>query len=137
MAEDSAYQMFTRNQPYAVPLPSYQTPLMGNDEVKFRDWVASHKVPFDPDDPDSDYDMRGYWNEVARDGDKPQSINPNDAKPHWPDDYKTPFHETFSKESKYALPNAPSWTDDDKLVDENGRVLFDERANAKMRESQQ
>ena len=124
---------FNRNHPYAVPQDSYQTPLAGSDEAKFRDWVAQTKAPFDPDDPASDYDMRGYWSEVARGGGDQTQTNPNDQQPHYPDTYKTPFHESFSNESRYALPNAPRWNDRDQLIDETGQVVFDEPRTVRQR----
>src|ERR1035438_684822 len=44
---------------------------------------------------------------------------------HFPDTYKTPFHKTFSNESKYAPKDAPHW-EEDKLVDKHGKVIADE-----------
>jgi hypothetical protein len=41
-----------------------------------------------------------------------------------------PYHRTFSRDSQWATPNAPYWTDDDKLVTDNGSLMYDERAQS-------
>ncbi len=56
------------------------------------------------------------------------SINPNDNMMHYPDYWKTPFHESFSHESQWATPGAPIWNELDQLVTPDGKVVFDERA---------
>lgn len=110
----------------------------------FRSWVQRNKVPFDPNQQRPDYDMRGFWaasqnpaiwgllqgvGAVPPDM-APAStrIDPNDGKPHYPDFWKTPFHETFSGESQFAKPVAPMWNARDQLVSPGGRILFDDRA---------
>lgn len=122
-----------RNAQWVKPGPKvYNTPLKPDQEAAFRAWVAQNKVPFDPGVPISDYDMRGFWsalnagNPIAK-----NAIDPNDGKLHYPDYWKTPLHKTFSNESQWALPTAPHWTDDDKLVTSDGTVLFDDRAPRK------
>ena len=111
------------------PGASYNTPLPVLDEMAFRQWVLSNSVPFNANAPVSDYDMRGYWrgltngNPMAR----PTEINPNDNRPHFPDYYKTPLHQTFSAESQWAGPHAPTWINDHQLASPNGRILFDEK----------
>lgn len=123
---------FQRNAPYVKPgVVDYTTPLAPADEMKFRDWVQSNKVPFDPDDKKSDYDMRGYYKALnSGDPNARQSPNANDGTMHFPDTYKTPYHQSFSNESQYAGPGAPAWNNKDQLVDPQGRVMFDERAPA-------
>jgi len=108
-----------RNQAWAIPGP-YETPLNPNQEKDFRNWVAANKIPFDPDEKIQDYDMRGFYkamleNKVARD--------PNNM--HFPDTFKTPYHESFSNESQYANFDAPRWIDN-RLIDRTGNVVFDE-----------
>lgn len=121
---------------YAQPGP-YVTPLTPNEETRFRQWLRdyrsptdpSYRIPFDPS-PRSDYDMRGYWKALQRgDPEAKQSVDPNDKKLHFPDIWKTPYHETFSAESMYATPDAPTWNKQDQLIDKHGRILFDDRAD--------
>ena len=93
---------------YAKP-GGYTTNLSPDEEAQFQNWVSSTKVPWQ-DSPTSDYDMRGYWKaQQAGDANAKTQINAVDNKPHYPDTYKTPFHNTFSNESQYALPTAGHW----------------------------
>jgi len=98
----------------------YQTALTPAEDMAFQHWVAMNKIPFDPS-PAADYDMRGYW--------KAQQMGDPRAKQadnkHFPDTWKTPYHDTFSNESMYATPLAPHW-EGDRLVDWRGNVLVDE-----------
>lgn len=95
-----------RNAPFAVPGP-YQTKLSNPEEVKFQQWVKSNNVPMEDDGPQASYDMRGYWKDIASKGQNQTEINPVDKLLHFPDTYKTPYHPTFSNESKYATPDNP------------------------------
>ena len=72
------------------------------EEPAFRKWVKDNKVPFDPDAKGpQDYDMRGFWKALQAGDEKAKSgIDPNDGKLHYPDYWKTPYHETFSAESQ-------------------------------------
>jgi hypothetical protein len=72
--------------------------------------------------------MRGYWKDkiMGKRAGAGTTINPNDNRPHFTDEYKTPYHTKFSNESKYATPDAPRWIDDHRLVDKNGRLIVDE-----------
>jgi hypothetical protein len=106
---------------------SYLTQLNDDEEKRFQAWVVQNKVPFDPSSA-ADYDMRGFWQ--AREAGDPRafsSINPNDQQLHYPDYWKTPYHESFSSESKFALPGAPTWNNQDQLITPDGKVVFDER----------
>lgn len=117
-----------RNQAYAAEGP-YQTFLPPSDEKEFRSWVKENKVPFRPDSAVQDYDMRGFWKALKSGDERAKSaVNPNDKALHYPDYWKTPYHETFSAESQWAKPNAPRWVDDRYLVDAGGRILFDDQA---------
>jgi len=121
--------------PLQIPniyMQNYQTYLPPDKEQVFRNWVAQNHVPFDPNDPKSDYDMRAYW--MALNSGDPitkQSLNSNDGRMHFTDKFKTPYHESFSNESMYALPDTPGWNNKDQLVDKYGRIWFDERAKNK------
>lgn len=120
---------YDRNRAFAQRRDSYQTALSAPEETAFRAWVASAKVPFNPNQTDADYDMRGYWKDVASKGKSQTVMNGNDHRMHFPDTYKTPFHQSFSAESRYAAPGAPRWANDHQLVDpKTGRIVFDERA---------
>lgn len=106
-------------RPDALPGP-YATSLSPNDEAKFQLWVKQNKIPWQ-DTSRADYDMRGYW-KAQQSGD----VNAKrSANQHFPDTYKTPYDMSFSNESKYATPAAPSWKGN-KLVDKRGNVVFDE-----------
>lgn len=111
---------FTRNKAWAKPLPSYQTSLSSENEARFNSWLRYYKQrvgEFNPENTQEDYDMRGWW-----------LTNKGSAPPegHFEDTYKTPYHETFSNESKYALPTAPTWKQQGGnwyLIDGAGNVL--------------
>lgn len=128
---DQSDQFFQRNQQYVKPGEhSYNTQLDPESEKSFQDWVTTNKVPFDTSAAVSDYDMRGFYQALlAGDERARNSVNPNDSKIHYPDYWKTPFHESFSSESQWALPLAPKWNDQDQLVAPDGSIVFDERAN--------
>lgn len=117
--------------PQAV-VGSYQTALDPIDEMEYRGWVKKNNVPVDPNDKNSDYDMRGYYR-ALKSGDQraAQSLNMNDGKMHFPDTWKTPSHASFSRESMYATPSAPSWNEKDQLINPLGSVVFDERKQPK------
>lgn len=109
----------------------YQTQLSPTEETQFQGWVKQNKIPFDPS-PTSDYDMRGFYKEQKSSGSKAQTgINKNDGKLHFTDFFKTPYHKSFSAESKYAKAGAPKWNDKDQLVLPNGKVVFDEKVKGK------
>ncbi len=109
------------NQRWAKPGP-YITSLSPAEETQFQQWAAEnpHAVVGELGD-NPDYDIRGYWkammagNPVAK-----QAENL-----HFPDQWKTPYDATFSRESQYALPNAPYWQGD-KLRTNTGRLIVDE-----------
>jgi hypothetical protein len=109
---------------WAKPGP-YITKLSSDDESAFQAWVKKNHVPWE-DSPVADYDMRGYWKAmVSGDPNAKQAKSNFDGHMHFPDTYKTPFHKTFSNESKYAKPDAPHWVGD-RLIDKNGKVIADE-----------
>jgi len=120
---------YLRNAPWSQPGASYFTTLPTDQELAFRRWVGANGVKFNPDASIADYDMRGFWQALQRrDPRAVTAIDPNDQKLHYPDYWKTPYHETFSNQSQWATRNAPHWTEDDKLVTPDGRVIFDDKA---------
>lgn len=116
-----------QNQRYTQPGPrTFATELRPEDEQAFLDWVAKNQIPFNPREPLQDYDMRGFYQGLQ--GFDPQAVravDPYDRKMHFPDKWKTPYHETFSADSQYATPDAPRWQDNRYLVGNDGHVLFD------------
>lgn len=115
------------NSQWAKPGP-YNTQLPANQEAAFRKWLADKHVPFDPAQPTQDYDMRGFYQGLLGGDPVAQTaIDPNDKRLHFPDKWKTPNHRTFSAESKYALPNAPTWQGD-QLIGPNGVTMWDDTA---------
>lgn len=112
-----------------VPGQSYNTQLGTLGEMAFRQWVAQNHVPFNPDaTTPQDYDMRGFYQGLQQQNPKATTaVNSNDGRLHFPDYWKTPIHQSFSNESQWAGPNAPSWNEQDQLVSPNGRIVFDER----------
>ena len=126
----SLMQNKARNQAYAIP-GFYNTPLSADEEKQFRQWIGDKKVPFDPDATISDYDMRGFWKGLmSGDPNAVTDMNPNDKQLHFGDYYKTPYHRSFSAESKYAKQIGPRWNDLDQLVMPDGTVVVDERKDA-------
>lgn len=106
---------------------TYNTPLQPAEETAFRGWLQQNNVPFNPERGVTDYDMRGFYRALQT-GD-PQArpeLNQNDQRLHYPDTWKTPYHQTFSQGSQWATPDAPRWLPDGKLVDIYNNVLFDE-----------
>lgn len=129
---DAPPDWYARNQAYAKPGP-YTTFLTPLQELLFKLWIGANAVPFNPNAPGpQDYDMRGFWLAMQQNDPRAASaVNPNDQQIHYPDYWKTPYHESFSAESQWALPTAPTWNDKDQLVDKAGNVVFDEKAKAR------
>ncbi len=125
--------IYKRNQPYIAPgAGNFNTRLDPLQEMMFRKWVGQNNVPFNPDSGVQDYDMRGFYSALQSGNPRAVSaINPNDDQMHYPDYWKTPYHESFSGESQWAGPVSPKWNDKDQLVAPDGRILFDERAKRK------
>jgi hypothetical protein len=107
-----------RGGPVRTAVP-YTTTLTPQQESQFQAWVKQNKIPFDPG-PQSDYDMRGFWKSMLAG----QSAR-NPESQHFPDTYKTPYHQSFSNESIYATPDAPRW-EGTLLVNKDGKVVFDD-----------
>jgi len=118
--------LLKRNSAYSDPdWQKKLTKLLPEQEQAFMNWVKENKVPFDPKDPYPDYDMQGFWQALqAKDPRATTAINKTDKERHWPDTWKTPYHESFSRESQWAKEGAPSWKDE-KLVLPNGKLLYE------------
>jgi len=122
-----------RNMAYAKPNWEKQlTTLPPEKEQAFLSWVKANKVPFNPKDKIQDYDMRGFYQAMQnKDPMATNAVDPYDKKLHYPDYWKTPYHETFSKQSQWATEGAPNWNDKDQLVTPTGEVVFDPRKQSK------
>lgn len=121
---------FKRNSPFVKSgVKDFFTKLKPKEEKKFREWVKANKVPFDPNaKTPQDYDMRGYFRGLmSGDPHATTNVNPNDKQLHFSDYWKTPYHKSFSNESKYANPDAPAWKGD-KLIGKDGTIILDEAA---------
>ncbi len=127
-------EYYQRNQAWMQQgAQGFNTQLTPEQEIQFRQWLTANNVPFDPEAKVSDYDMRGFWQAMqSGDARAKNAIDPNDQKIHYPDYWKTPYHETFSAESQWADPTkAPKWNDKDQLVAPDGKIIFDDRAQKK------
>ena len=126
------------NPPYPNPAfvkpgnHTFNTQLPLPDELRFNTWLKENNVPFNPRESVTDYDMRGFWSALQQGNPIAQSsVNPNDQQMHYPDYWKTPYHPSFSSDSQWASPTAPTWNDKDQLVGPDGAVLYDERARSR------
>lgn len=121
-------------QPYGMQFAKSSNPsdwitkLDPKAEASYQKWAKG--VGQDPNG--KDYDLRGYYKDIVSKGQNQQALNPSDNKMHFPDTYKTPLHESFSGESRYADPkkNPPAWAGNDKegwkLTGKDGKVYKDE-----------
>ncbi|CAL62415.1 Hypothetical protein HEAR2282 [Herminiimonas arsenicoxydans] len=111
----------------APVMTGYTTKLDPLREMAFQGWVQKNNVPFDPS-ANADYDMRGFY-KAQVDGSPVASsgINENDGRMHFTDYFKTPAHQSFSAESKWATNGAPRWNEVDQLALPSGKIVFDER----------
>lgn len=122
-----------KKSPYAKQgISRYQTDLNPVEEMMFQFWQQRTLKPGQwTDGKSSDYDMRGYFKAMIS-GDplaKP-AVNPDDNRIHFPDRWKTPYHETFSNESIYSADVAPMWKetpDEWVLISPSGRIIKKEK----------
>jgi hypothetical protein len=114
---------YQKNSKFVTPESKGQfyTSLSDDEEKQFRSWVKDNNAPFRPEldntaEGNREYDMRGFWKGLkSGDPHAHTGIDPTDGKLHFSDYWKTPYHESFSNESKFASKNAPHW--------ENGKLV--------------
>lgn len=116
---------------YSIGAPvmqgGYATKLSPLEELAFMSWVKQNQIPFDPSET-SDYDMKGFYKALKSGDPRAKSgMNSNDGKLHFTDYFKTPYHQSFSAESRYAGIGAPTWNEKDQLVTPNAKIVYDER----------
>ena len=70
-----------------------------------------------------EYDWSGYF--LAMRAGRPEAPPP-DERGHTTDYFKTPYHPTFSQDSRYAGPNDPFWRGRELVDPRDGRVKFRE-----------
>ena len=120
---DALSEHYNRNRDWSKR-GLYQTKLSPGLEQEFQGWIYKDQIPYDthwpPDQSMQDYDMRGFW-KAMKSGDPKAVRDPQTG--HFPDQWKTPYHETFSNQSVYATGDAPQWKDG-KLVDKGGNVIW-------------
>jgi hypothetical protein len=120
-------ELFQYNAQFAKGVPPdttldprvFQTKLKPAQEHMYNKWLSATAqdtgIDYDPND--ASYDMRGYWKDVVA----PGRFKRMGKGQHFPDTYKTPYHPTFSRESKFANENAPLWKDDVLVDAETGQ----------------
>ena len=115
-------------------LTRFKTKLSPEEQVYFDRAVSGgFFAPMGKDeinDALTDYDYEGFYHGLLNNDPKAKTeINKNDARLHYDDKWKTPYHESFSNESQYANPKtAPRWNDLDQLIDPiTHEIVFDER----------
>ena len=123
--EQIRQKLLQLNMAYAQPNWQEQlTVLPSEQETAFQQWLKTNNVNYNPADKYPDYDMRGYYQSLQQGQAEQPGVNPVDLQLHYPDTYKTPYHESFSSESKWALPGAPSWQGE-KLISPAGEIIFE------------
>ena len=125
LQQEQLEKIYQRNMAYAKPdWQTVMTQLSPEQEAAFLKWVQLNNVPFDPAQQNPDYDMRGFYQALMSGDPTAQSaINPVTQSLHYPDTYKTPYHESFSAESRMETEGAPSWKED-KLVSPSGEIIY-------------
>ena len=93
-------------------------------EMAFRQWLTLNSVPFNLAAPQTDYDMRGFYQATQQQNPIAKSaVDPSDNRMHYPDYWKNPSHQTFSAESQHAGPDAPQWINDTQLAAPSGQIV--------------
>lgn len=107
----------------------WYTQLNPAQQKLFEQWgrtlqTTNGEALYNKQDPTPDYDYAGYW--LAMHKGDPRAVR-DLANGHFPDIWKTPFEQSFSNESQYALPTAPHWVETPQgwqTVDSRGNVDF-------------
>jgi hypothetical protein len=104
------------------------TRLTPAEESDFQAWVRANGI-IDADDPRTKYDYRGYWKEIASQGQDARAMMPDGL--HFPDTYKQHGYPTFSVESKYSAGphDGGRWLYDRKLIGSD--MLIDSRGGSR------
>ena len=87
------------------PQQAYNTQLSPQEELAYRQWMQAightpeRGYAVDQNYNGQGYDYRGFF--------KKNGPVPIGEGQHFTDEFKTPYHETFSNESQYAQPGTP------------------------------
>lgn len=94
---------------------SERTKLTPREESAFQLWALQNQIR-DLDHPQSLYDYRGYWRDVASRGGNHTQMQPDGL--HFTDTYKQHGHPSFSVESQYSrgLQDGGQWLPGDVLM---------------------
>lgn len=91
-----------RNEAKArVPMSQWQTPLDAMKEQFFRAWLQQGHINFDPDNPNPDYDMRGWWQAMMQGAPNATYNLSEQLTPLFPPSFTTPWSLDFGPESKF------------------------------------
>ena len=127
-------QVLQRNAAYATPGP-WTTKLKPKEEAQFQQWAQANKGTLSMEDmaENPGYDMRGFWKaKMAGDPRAQNEVNAIDHLKHYPDVWKTPYHDSFNKQSMYSTPDNPNhWVGDSQdpaLVGANNQVIIPRRS---------
>lgn len=104
-------------------MADYDTKLDDEQEKGYQGWRSKLPKPLQYE---GDYDLRGAYLDN-------QKTTPGPDGPHMSDKFKKPNHPKFSRESKYATPDAPRWVGK-KLINKQGKVVADESPGLSNRE---
>jgi len=121
--------IFERNKRWAVPGP-WITQLPADQEQQFLQWAEKNRNQLSMQEMLApNYDMRGFWKALMAGDPRARSgVNEVDKLVHYPDIWKTPYHESFNKQSMYSLPTNPyHWVgdmQDPALVGINRQVII-------------
>ena len=109
------------------------TPLSPSEEMQFQLWARANQIR-DVDHPQSYYDYRGYWKQIAARGE--QRTKMYDDGLHFTDQFKQHGHPTFSIESAYSSgpQDGGRWVGED-YVPWGADALMTSRGNQRMASS--
>tara|TARA_R110000822_G_scaffold75493_4_gene181613 strand:+ start:4260 stop:4706 length:447 start_codon:yes stop_codon:yes gene_type:complete len=118
----------------------YNTPLNVSDQLQYEMFKIANQLSGDRQGLDNPYDMRGFFKKMLQQGGTAFQM-PTDGSTadlpdglHFTDEFKTPFHPTYSNESKYKMPGldrdwVPNGDGTWSLKDNRtGEVIRDERS---------
>ena len=122
----------TLKNPY-TPAQGWQTKLSPELEAEYQRWAPANNIPVYDSNQVVDYDMRGFYKGLFEGDPRASRGFGNDNQMHFSDYWKTPYHPSFSNESKFANEQAPRWEKDSfipgafNLVDQQGTLRVEDK----------